>query len=69
METTAGHEKNEPGKEKMYLWFSKTMAGKGRLFFVPSKDVEPVKCTAITRDLKPPTNSSTFIIDTYLSVV
>ncbi len=56
-------------KEKVYLWFSTAMARKGCLFFVPVVGKTLVKCTAITRELKPPSTCSFYVTDTYLKII
>jgi hypothetical protein len=57
-------------REKVNLWFSKGEAKKGKLFFVPCEDCKKVvKCTAITRDKKPPSVSSVFLSAAYLPII
>ncbi|UCH96472.1 MAG: hypothetical protein JSV88_06390 [Candidatus Aminicenantes bacterium] len=56
-------------EEKVNLWFSKSKAKKGKLFFVPIEDGKKVvKCTAITMDEKPPSKTSVFLSAAFLPI-
>ena len=56
-------------KRKFSLWFSKRQAAKGKTFYVPSgKGKKMLLCTAITRERKPPTESSEYLTAKYFKV-
>ncbi len=55
-------------RQKVYLWFSHDDARDGKVYHVPQEEgKEPVKCTAITTDPTPPTESSKFLQATFLA--
>ncbi len=54
-------------EKKVRLWFSQKKAEEGKVFYVPSKDGKEVtRCTAMSLDNEPPTESSEFIREEYL---
>jgi hypothetical protein len=54
-------------REKFTLWFSKTQAKKGKIFYVPLENGDKlVECTAITRSSKPPSKSAKLLTMKYL---
>jgi hypothetical protein len=57
-------------KEKVNLWFSQEKAQKGKYYFIPIDDGKKVvKCTGITLDNVPPSNSSVFLSTAYLPII
>lgn len=57
-------------KEKVNLWFSPERAKKGKYYFIPIEDGKKVvKCTGITLDKDPPSNSSKFLTAAYLPII
>jgi len=60
-------EKEAKERKEMHLWFSKSKADTGKIFFVPNKrGKEITQCTDITEDLTPPTESSEYMISELL---
>jgi len=56
-------------KEKVCLWFSERKAKDGKFFFVPIEDGKKLaKCTEITMDKEPPSDSSVFLSAAYLPI-
>lgn len=56
---------------KVNLWYSERQAKKGRIYHVPislSEDDKVAKCTDITMDREPPTDTAKFIAVEYLIV-
>jgi hypothetical protein len=54
---------------KVNLWYSERQAKKGRIYHVPlstTEDDEVTKCTAITTDRQPPTDTAKFVTAEYL---
>jgi len=57
-------------KEKVNLWFSQEKAQKGKYYFIPIEDGKKVvKCTGITLDKVPPSESSKFLSAAYLPII
>ena len=57
-------------KEKVNLWFSKEKAQKGEYYFIPIDDGKKVvKCTGITLNKEPPSDSSEFLSAAYLTII
>ena len=57
-------------KEKVNLWFSQKEAQNGKYFFIPINDGKKVvKCTGITLNKEPPSESSEFLSTAYLPII
>lgn len=56
-------------KEKVCLWFSERKAKDGKFFFVPLEGGKKLaKCTEITMEKEPPSESSKFLSAAYLPI-
>ena len=62
--------KKQRKREKVNLWYSETKAQEGKYFFFPcAGGKEVIKCTGITLDNQPPSDSSKFLSDFYLPLI
>ena len=61
--------KDDPTKEKINLWYSESKAKEGKFFYVPTGDGKNVeKCTGITLDDAPPSDTSEFLAAEFLDI-
>ena len=63
-------EKTSKKKERVNLWHSEKKAQKGGYFFIPIDGGKKViKCTGITLDDEPPSDSSEFLFEAFLPII